>query len=67
MRTGLQSQQYDDIPISTSWEIAVSNRRDRIKITIWRFAEASAEGPFAVAGLLVGIGIILAGSALGWW
>ncbi len=50
-----------------SWEAAVSNRKDRMKIKVWRLAEASAEGPLGIVGLLAACTIVVAGAVLGWW
>jgi hypothetical protein len=38
--------------------------KDKLSIRIWRFAEASAEGPLAIAALVVVLLLIALGRAL---
>jgi hypothetical protein len=38
--------------------------KDKLSIRIWRFAEASAEGPLAIAALVVLLLIVALGRAL---
>ncbi len=45
----------------------MSNRKDRMKIRLWRFAEASGEGPLGIVGLLVALSLLLLGVLFGWW
>jgi hypothetical protein len=48
-------------------EVVMANRKDRVRIRIWRLAEGSAEGPLGIGVLLVALTTLVAGVVLGWW
>jgi hypothetical protein len=51
----------------SSVEASVPDHRHRVSIKLYRFLEASAEGPLGILGLLAAVALFANGFALGWW